>query len=223
VKWGWPESPGVWREIVGVAADVKYEGVAEPTPLQIYMPITQETPRDVAVVVHTSGPPSGAQNEVERVIHAFDSDVPVYSVRTTEAMLATSMARERMAVIVLTVFAGVALTLASVGLYGVVAHGVTERTHEIGVRMALGAESRHVLGLVVRQGLSAAAVGAAIGLAGAAALSRSMEGLLFGVEPGDPLTFVVVITTLLLVTLVACYLPARRATRLDPTQALRTE
>src|SRR5205814_5949165 len=136
--------------------------VSEPTPLQIYMPITQETPRDIAVVVHTSGPPSAAQADVERVVHAFDADVPVYSVRTTDAMLVTSMARERMAAIVLAVFAIVALTLASVGLYGVVAHGVTERTHEIGVRVALGAEAGHVLRLVLWQGLSTALVGAAI-------------------------------------------------------------
>jgi putative ABC transport system permease protein len=223
VKWGWPESPGVWREVVGVAADVKYEGVAEPTPLQIYMPITQETPRDVAVVVHTSGPPSAARGEVERVIHAFDSDVPVYSVRTTDAMLATSMARERMAVIVLAVFAAVALTLASVGLYGVVAHGVTERTHEIGVRMALGAEARHVLGLVVRQGLSMALVGTAIGVAGAFALSRWIQALLFGVTATDPATFAAVVATLLAVATLACYIPAWRATRLDPTTALRAE
>ena len=132
------------------------------------------------------------------------------------------MARERMSLLVLAVFAGIALILASVGLYGVVAHGVTERTHEIGVRMALGAESRHVLGLVVRQGLSAAAVGAAIGLAGAAVLSRTMEGLLFGVTATDPLTFAAVILMLLSVTVVACYVPARRATRVDPTTALRT-
>jgi putative ABC transport system permease protein len=223
VKWGWPESPGVWREVVGVAADVKYEGVAEPTPLQIYMPIAQETPRDIAVVVNTICPPSAVQREAERVVHEFDADVPVYSVRTTDEMLASSMARERMAALVLTVFAAVALTLASVGLYGVVAHGVTERTHEIGVRMALGAEARHVLGLVVRQGLSMAAIGTAIGVAGAVVLSRWIQALLFGVSATDPATFAAVAATLLAVATVACCIPAWRATRVDPTTALRAE
>jgi putative ABC transport system permease protein len=223
LKQGWPEQPGTWREVVGVVGDVKLEGVAVATPLQVFLPLAHETSRNLWMVVRSTGDPATVQSAVEAGLHALEKDVPLYSVGTMDSLIDTSIARERMSVLVLAVFAGIALVLASVGLYGVVAHGVTERTHEIGVRMALGAESRHVLGLVVRQGLSAAAVGAAIGLAGAAALSRSMEGLLFGVEPTDPLTFVAVVTTLLLVTLAACYLPARRATRLDPTQALRSD
>jgi putative ABC transport system permease protein len=149
--------------------------------------------------------------------------MPVYAVRTMARVLETSMARERMAVLVLAVFAVVALTLASVGLYGVVAHGVTERTHEIGVRIALGAERRHVLGLVVRQGLSMAALGTAIGVAGALGVSRWIEGLLFGVTPTDPVTIAAVVATLFTVALIACYVPAWRATHVDPTQALRSE
>jgi ABC-type antimicrobial peptide transport system permease subunit len=121
------------------------------------------------------------------------------------------------------VFAAIALTLASIGLYGVVSHGVTERTHEIGVRMALGANQRHVLKLVVRQGLSMAAAGIAIGLAGAIALSKTVQALLFGVTATDPLTFAAVVAVLLCVATVACYVPAWRATRVDPTQALRAE
>jgi len=223
VKWGWPESPGVWREIVGVAADVKYEGVAEPTPLQIYMPITQETPRDVAVVISTTGAPEEAQRGADRVMHAFDADVPLYAIRTTDQMLAASMARERMALVVLAVFAVVGLTLAAVGLYGVVAHGVTERTHEIGVRMALGAEPRHVLGLVIRQGLSTTALGAGIGVVAALGLSRTMQALLFGVSATDPATLAVVVAMLLAVAALACAIPAWRATRVDPASALRAE
>ena len=138
-------------------------------------------------------------------------------------MLGTSIARQRMSMLVFGVFAGVALMLASVGLYGVVAHGVTERTHEIGVRMALGAERRHVLGLVVRQGLSMALVGTAIGVARSLALSRWIQGLLFGVTPTDPATIVAVVATLLGVAALACYVPAWRATRVDPTPALRAE
>src|SRR5262249_1494858 len=115
------------------------------------------------------------------------------------------------------------LTLASIGLYGVVAHGVTERTHEIGVRMALGAEARHVLGLVVRQGLSMALIGAVVGVAGAVALSRWIQALLLGVTATDPATFAVVVATLLAAATIACYIPAWRATRVDPTTALRAE
>jgi putative ABC transport system permease protein len=133
------------------------------------------------------------------------------------------MARERMGVLVLTVFAVLALTLASVGLYGVVAHGVTERTHEIGVRMALGADTRHVLTLVVGQGLVTVLVGLAIGVGAALALARTMQGLLFEVTATDPATFASVVAMLFTVGLVACYIPAWRATRLDPTTALRTE
>jgi putative ABC transport system permease protein len=128
-----------------------------------------------------------------------------------------------MSMLIFAVFAIVAVALASVGLYGVVAHGVTERTHEIGVRMALGAEARHVLGLVVRQGLSMALIGTAIGVAGAVALSRWIEALLFGVSATDPATFAVVVGTLLAVAAIACYIPAWRATRVDPTTALRAE
>jgi putative ABC transport system permease protein len=223
IKQGWPEGPGPWREVVGVVADVKLEGVAEKTPLQVYLPLKQETSTHLWMVVRGAGEPAALQPAVEAALHAIEKDVPLYTVRTMDDLLQASMARERMSMLVLAVFAGIALILASVGLYGVVAHGVTERTHEIGVRMALGAESRHVLGLVVRQGLSAAAVGAAIGLAGAAALTRSMEGLLFGVTATDPLTFAAVILMLLSVTAVACYVPARRATRVDPTTALRAE
>ena len=125
--------------------------------------------------------------------------------------------------IIFTVFAIVAVTLASVGLYGVVSHGVTERTHEIGVRMALGAETRHVLGLVVRQGLSMACIGTVLGVAGTLALSRWIQGLLFGITATDPGTLAAVAVTLLVVATLACYIPAWRATRVDPTTALRAE
>jgi putative ABC transport system permease protein len=128
-----------------------------------------------------------------------------------------------MSMVVFAVFAGVALVLASIGLYGVVAHGVTERTHEIGVRMALGAERHHVLALVVRQGLSMAVAGTAVGVLAAAGLSRLIESLLFQVKPTDPMTFGLVVAMLLGVAALACYIPAWRATRVDPTQALRAE
>ena len=149
--------------------------------------------------------------------------MPVSLMRTMEEVLDASIARQRMALIVLGVFALVALVLAASGLYGLVAHSVTERTHEIGVRMALGAERRDVIRLVIGHGLSMTIAGIAIGVGGAAALSKSLEGLVFGVEPMDPVTFATVGVMLLGVSLAACYLPAWRATRIPPTTALRAE
>ena len=223
LKQGWPESPGAWREVVGVVADVKFEGVTADTPLQVYLPLTQESSRGLAIVARTPAEPAAMTAAVQSAVHRLDKDLPLYAVRTMDQVLDTSMARERMSMLILAVFAIVALTLASVGLYGVVSHGVTERTHEIGVRMALGAQPRHVLRLVVRQGLSMAMIGTAIGVAGAFALSRSVQSLLFGVTATDPVTFGAVIATLLAVALVACYVPAWRATRVDPSTALRSE
>ena len=223
LKQGWPESQTPWREVVGVVGDVKFEGVAEATPLQVYLPMPQAPSDAPAIVVRTAGPPLAVRSGIETAIHRLNGDLPLYDVQTMEEVLGASFARQRMSMIVLLVFAAVALTLAAVGLYGVVAHGVTERTHEIGVRMALGAGERHVLGLVVRQGVATAMAGIVIGLAAAAALSRSIQGLLFGVTATDPLTFGSVAAVLLGVTCVACYLPARRAARVDPTEALRLE
>jgi putative ABC transport system permease protein len=160
---------------------------------------------------------------IEAAVHALDRDIPTYSIRTMDQLVQSSTARERMSALVLVVFAAVALMLATIGLYGVVSHGVTERTHEIGVRMALGAENIHVLGLVVGQGLATTMFGIAIGIAGALALSRAIQGLLFGVSAADPLTMAVVVGLLIGVAIVACYIPARRALGLDPTLALRSE
>jgi putative ABC transport system permease protein len=223
IKQGWPETPGTWREVIGVVADVKFEGVTVETPLQVYLPLTQESARALAIVTRTPAEPAAMTSVVQAAVHRLDKDLPLYAVRTMDQVLDTSMARERMSMLILIVFATVALTLASVGLYGVVAHGVTERTHEIGVRMALGAEPHHVLGLVVRQGLLTAAIGAAIGVAASIALSRTVQSLLFGVTATDPVTFGAVVAMLLGVALVACYIPAWRATRVDPTTALRAE
>jgi putative ABC transport system permease protein len=223
LKQGWPESQSPWREVVGVVADVKFEGLAEVTPLQVYMPAAQEPTADYAIVVRSNAPPSTLEAPIEAAVRALDADVPVFTVRTMDRVIAASIRRERMSVVVLCLFAFVALTLASIGLYGLVAHGVTERTHEIGVRMALGARGGHVISLVIRQGLSMAIAGAAIGVVGALALSRSIRGLLFGVTPTDPATFITVILMLLGVATLACYIPALRATRVDPMRALRSE
>jgi putative ABC transport system permease protein len=233
LKQGWPETPdhptkpneyfSPWRQVVGVVSDVKFNGITSETPMQVYLPLVQEAARSLSLVVRSAIDPISLTPAIEGIIRDLDRDLPLFQVRTMETLLDGSIARERMSMLVFTVFAIVALTLASVGLYGVVAHGVTERTHEIGVRMALGAESRHVLGLVVRQGLTMAVVGTVIGVAAAVALSRWIQALLFGVTATDPLTFAAVVATLLTVATVACYIPAWRATRVDPTTALRAE
>jgi putative ABC transport system permease protein len=223
LKQGWPEWKTPWREVVGVVADVKLEGLAEPTPMQVYLPIAQEPPEDFAIAVRTGGDPQAARSAVEAAVRSLDRDVPTYSVRTMDELVGSSTARERMSALVLVVFAAVALVLASVGLYGVVAHGVTERTHEIGVRMALGAKTADVLALVVGQGLATTIAGVAIGLVGAVALSRAIQSVLFGVKATDPATLAAVVAILVSVALVACYIPARRAILVDPTAALRSE
>jgi putative ABC transport system permease protein len=223
LKQGWFDTKGEFREVVGVVGDVKFNGLTTETPMQVYLPLPQNPIRSVAVLARTASEPSAIVPAIENIVRELDKDLPVYAIRTMDQVLETSIAQQRMSMVVFVVFAAVALVLASIGLYGVVAHGVTERRHEIGVRMALGADRRHVLALVVRQGLSMALAGTAIGVAGALALSRTVEDLLFGVKPTDPLTFAAVVGVLLCVATVACYVPAWRATRLDPTQALRAE
>jgi putative ABC transport system permease protein len=223
LKQGWPEDKHPWRVVVGVVADVKFNGVATDTPLQVYLPLTQESTTSLIVVARTAVEPLSLTPALEAVARETNRDMPLFLTTTMDQVLASSIAQQRMSVIVMVTFALVALTLASVGLYGVISHAVTERTHEIGVRMALGADARHVLGLMVRQGLTTTAAGVAIGVAGAVVLSRWIESLLFGVTATDPTTFVAVVATLMAVALVACYIPAWRATRVDPTTALRAE
>jgi putative ABC transport system permease protein len=220
-KQGWPETPSAWREIVGVVRDIRVSGLTEPNPMQVYMPYGQETPRDFAIVVRTAADTGGIAASLESAIHALAPDVPVYDTRRMTDVVGSSMARERMAGLVLGVFALVALTLAAVGLYGLVAQGVIERRHEIGVRIALGATTRQVVRLVVAGGLWMSVIGAAIGIAGALAMAKGLEGLLFGVAPRDPSTLALVVLALLLVAAAACILPAIRATRVAPSEALR--
>jgi predicted permease len=223
LKQGWPERPGTWREVIGVVADVKFEGITEATTMQVYLPFAQDPSGDFTLLVRTAVDPGSMRSAVEGVVASLSRDMPVSAVRTMEELLDASIARQRMALMVLTVFALVALVLASTGLYGLVAHSVTERRHEIGVRMALGAERNDVVRLVIRHGLSMTLVGIVLGVAGAAALSKSLQGLVFGVDPMDPLTFASVVVMLLTTATLACYVPAWRATRIAPTTALRTE
>ena len=212
------------REIVGVVADVRRNGldvVAEP---EVYVSYLQRPERRLNVVIRTDAPNASDLAPAARAeVKAFDSDQMIWRVQTLEQLLGTSVAPRRFNMMLLGIFAGVALVLAAVGLYGVMSYSVSWRTQEIGIRMALGAQRTDVLRLVVRQGMKMALIGLAVGLVGALSLSRVLVGLLHGVSPTDPLTFTGVSVVLLTVALLACLIPARRATRVDPIVALRTE
>jgi putative ABC transport system permease protein len=222
LKRGWPEQPEKWRRVVGIVEDVKFDGVLERTPMQIYYPYLQQPEHEMYLVARTATSPASAAAPIVSLIHGINRDVPVFAERTMEAVMGEEIARQRLAEIVLSVFAGVGLFLAAIGLYGLVAHSVTERTHEIGVRMALGAKRRDVLGLIVRGGLLTTLAGILIGVAGASVVAGTLRGLLFGVGPWDPLTFASVALVLSVTATVACLVPAWRAARIPPTTALRT-
>jgi putative ABC transport system permease protein len=212
------------REIVGVSADIKQEELGLPTRPEMYVPYQQLPWFGVALVIRTaSGDPTRLKKDVQQAIWEVDKDLPVSSAETLEHHLANLIAEPRLYTLLLAVFGAVALVLASVGIYGVISYSVTERTHEIGVRMALGADARKVVGLIVRQGLMLALIGVALGLGAAVALTRVMSTLLYGIGATDPATFVAVSTLLIGVALGACFVPARRATRVDPMVALRHE
>jgi len=209
------------REIVGVVGDTKADGLDAESGAQIYVPHAQDIEwNSMALVVRTSGDPAAFATILRREVQALDKDQPVYNLRTMDDVVTKSVGTRRIAMQLFAVFAVTALLLAALGIYGVMAYSVTQRTQEIGIRMALGAQKSDVLGLVIRQGMALAAIGVMVGLAGAFALTRVIGNLLFGVTATDPATFFAIPLLLLLVALVACYLPAHRAARLDPTKAL---
>jgi putative ABC transport system permease protein len=223
LKQGFPEDKTSWREVVGVVGDVKQNGIDKEPPLQCYMPLPQEPMRSLVAVARTTGDPLAMASKIEERIHSIDRDLPVFSVRSMDQLLDESISQQQLAMALLAGFALLALLLAAMGIYGVMSYAVTTRTHEIGVRMAMGARPTDVLRLVVGQGMTLALIGVAIGLSAALAMTRVMASLLFGVSSTDPLTFVVISLLLIAVAALACYLPARRAARVDPTVALRYE
>jgi putative ABC transport system permease protein len=221
VKQGFADWNGPWREIVGVVNDVKLEGVENDVPPQIYLPLAQIPERAVILLARTDPMSTDPTPAIRAVVGALNRDLPVYDVRTMEDVIGSRVARRQLSMLIFTVFAGIALALAAVGLYGVVSHGVADRTHEVGVRMALGATGRQVVRLFVRQTAVTMAVGIAIGVGGALWLAPFMQVMLFQVEPQDPATLAAVAAILIVVTLVASWIPAQRATRVSPTVALR--
>ena len=211
------------REIVGVVGDVKVHSLAAGPQAQCYVPLSQGPSGLMTVVVRTDTDPKTLVPAVRSTVAALDKNVPTYNIKTLDQSLSQSVAPPRFITLLLGIFAGLAMVLAAVGLYGLMAYSVVQRTHEIGVRMALGAERAHVLKLVVGQGLTLTLMGVAVGLGGALGLTRFLSSLLFGMKPTDPLTFAVASVLLTGVALLASYIPARRATKVDPMVALRYE
>lgn len=222
-----PGFRGDWRTVVGVVEDTKNAGLDKPTGTELYIPIHQAAAlfgiQTGYAVLRTRGDPARMAGPARNVIHEVDSSLPVSAVRTMDDVLSTAQARPRFLTLLLTLFASIALMLAAVGIYGVISYSVARRTNEFGIRMAMGASPRAVLRMVLGQGLMLGAFGVLLGAAGALALTRLIRGLLFGISSFDPLTFVVMATALIAVTLLACWAPAWRATRVDPMVALRYE
>jgi putative ABC transport system permease protein len=226
IKRGGPRSANPWKTIVGVVRSVRNQRLDATSLPQAYFPVFQEADAmfNLSFAVRASGgEPTALAQSVRSAVLAVDRNQPIFDVKPLRRIVADSIALRRLALLLLSVFATVALALAAAGIYGVMAYAVEQRTHEIGVRMALGARGGDVLRLVVRQGLKLALCGVALGLVVALALTRLMKALLFGVSATDPLTFAGIALLLLLVAVAACWIPARRATKVDPLVSLRCE
>jgi putative ABC transport system permease protein len=216
-------NPNSWRQIVGVVRDVKHFGLDAATPPQMYFPYRQQPARGMNLVVRTAGGPMSVAPALRNAVWAGDRNLAIARLQTMNELVSTSIAPQRSLLSLLGCFGGVALILAAIGIYGVMSYAVTQRTHELGIRMALGAGRGNVMLLVLKSGAVLALMGTAIGLVGALALTRLMSGLLFGVAPTDAWTFTIVPFVLICVSLLACYMPARRATKVDPLVTLRYE
>jgi putative ABC transport system permease protein len=226
-----PSPPGrIWNnqrltsfEIVGIVHDVKFAGLEAPSEPAYYLPASQAPLQDMAILVRTTVDPLSLVGAVREAVLSIDPNQPISNVSTLEKLVDDSIAQRRLNMLLMGLFGGLAMLLSAVGIYGLLSHAVTQRTQELGIRMALGAQVGDVLKLVLRQGMMLALAGEVIGLIAAFALTRLIRGLLFGVTPNDATTFVAVAGVLAIVALLACYLPARRATKVDPLIALRYE
>jgi len=231
IRWG---GPVPWQTIVGVVGDVNNRPLGQPVDAHAYMPYAQmydaalQTEmmsdfRNLNFAVRTKSDPAALAGSLIKIVRSQDPDLAITNVRTMTETISHSVSGPKFNTLLLGIFAGIALLLASIGIYGVLAYVVTQQTHEIGIRLALGATPSNVFGLVIGRGARLAAIGAIIGVAGSLALTRLMKELLYGVSPTDPMTFAGVVVLLVTVALVACYVPARRAMRVDPMTALRHE
>jgi len=212
-----------WISIVGVIGDVKQLGLDSSAKPEVYFPYLQVSEPSMSLVVRTSSDPLSLAAAVKNQIQTIDKDLPIDEAKTMQQLLADSVSGRRFNMLLLSVFALVALVLAVVGIYGVMSYTVAQRTHEIGIRVAIGAQSSDVFRMVIGQGMRLAIIGVAFGLVGAFGLTRWMTSMLFGVEPTDLATFVIIAVLLTVVALVACYIPGRRATKVNPLVALRYE
>jgi putative ABC transport system permease protein len=218
-----PKDVPKWITIVGVAGDTKLYGLANPARLEVYLPFRQSALRDMTLVVKSGMEPAALTSAIRRAIASIDKEQPVFGVATMQQLVNDSVSTRRVTLILLGVFGGLALLLGAIGIYGVLAYSVAQRTHEIGIRMALGARRGDVLLMILAQGAKIAGAGVLIGIIASFGLTRLMTNLLFSVSPADPATFAAVAIVLVLVALLASYIPARRTLRVDPMIALRHE
>ena len=223
IRTGGLESKEPWLTIVGVVGRIKQDALDSDPRIAFYLPHSQYTTPAMNVVVRSDVAPAALTSAIKKEIHELDPDLPIYNVRTMDDRVQESLARRRFSMMMLGLFAFLALALATIGIYGVMAYMVSQGTREIGIRLALGATQNNILRLVVRQGMALALTGVAIGLVGAFVLTRLMRSLLFGVKSTDPLTFVAIASLLAAIALLASYIPARRAARIDPMVSLRCE
>ncbi len=220
-----------WGQIVGVVSHIRHYGIDQVKQFglgqegreQVYFPQLQRPSNQMYLAIKTTTDPLSVASAVRSAVSSLDPEQPIYEVRDMDQLVKSSLSQRQLNMILFAAFSAIALVLAAVGIYGVMSYSVTQRTHEIGIRMALGAQQSSVLSLVVRQGMTLALAGVAIGLGFAIALTRLMSSLLFGVSPTDPITFFTIAVILTGVALVACFVPARRATKVDPMVALRYE
>jgi macrolide transport system ATP-binding/permease protein len=214
---------GDWLEVVGIARDVKNRSLSEAPQPFLYLPLLQDYRSNMILVVRTAMNPEQVFHGVQTVVSSLDAGMPIFDVKTFEEHIGVALYLQRMAATLLSIFGLLALSLASLGLYGVMAYSVSQRTRELGIRISVGAKRRDVLKLILGQTLILAAIGIAGGLVTAIAVTRFAANLLYGISPADPKTFALIAVLLLFVSLVAGYFPARRATRIDPMVALRSE
>lgn len=218
-----PNPKGAWRTIVGVVGDMRQSGPEAPVQPELYLPIAQDTYADLTLAIRTQSQPLALAATLRDVVHSIDPTLPVIGTTTMEQILSDHVASRRLLMILLAVFASIALTLALIGIYGVLGHAVSQRTNEIGVRMALGAQRGEISAMVLREGARLGLTGLALGVGIALVATRWLGSALFGVTPTDPITYVAVVALMMAVGLIACYLPARRAARVDPLSAIRAE